>query len=65
MVKRAVPLKTFGAPSTLSPRDRSRYQPRDPAGAPPEDYVEYQALLSRIDALYSEYLTLESDPGAG
>jgi ATP-binding cassette subfamily F protein 3 len=36
-----------------------------PAGAPPEDYVEYQALLSRIDALYSEYLALESDPAVG
>jgi ATP-binding cassette subfamily F protein 3 len=33
-----------------------------PAGAPPSDYVEYQELLSRIDALYSEYLTLEEDP---
>ena len=35
-----------------------------PAGAPPEDYVEYQALLLRIDALYSEYLALEGDGAA-
>ena len=35
-----------------------------PSGAPPEDYVEYQELLARIDALYSEYLTLEEDPSA-
>ncbi len=33
-----------------------------PAGAPAADYVEYQELLSRIDALYSEYLTLEGEP---